>query len=340
MNSRISIVIISIAALFLVSCGKKDHFTVQGRIDGLGTATVSLTYFADGGLKRITAVSENDKFGLRGEASAPALAILDAGGSRLATIVVRNGDKIKITGPADGSDRLKISGSSSSDKIARWVFDNREALASGDTRGINESIARFIGENKSNMASTALLSTYFNPRGYERTADSLFSLLSPEVRTPALTHNFNSVLASQLAASAGKELSSLTLYDRSDSVVTFSTRRKSYSLIAIVGTDRAQRDSVIPAMKSLSTGSISPRVAILEISTAPDSAAWKTSVAPDTVSWRQTWEPVALTSHALSRLAIPSVPFFIVTDSTGTQLFRGQSVTEATSAIAKKISPK
>ena len=69
MNSRISIVIISIAALFLVSCGKKDHFTVQGRIDGLGTATVSLTYFADGGLKRITAVSENDKFGLRGEAS-------------------------------------------------------------------------------------------------------------------------------------------------------------------------------------------------------------------------------------------------------------------------------
>lgn len=313
---------------------------MQGRIDGLGTATVSLTYFADGGLKRITAVSENDRFGLRGEASAPALAILDAGGSRLATIVVRNGDKIKITGPADGSDRLKISGSSSSDKIARWVFDNREALATGDTRGINESIARFIGENKSNMASTALLSTYFNPRGYERTADSLFSLLSPEVRTPALTHNFNSVLASQLAASAGRELSSLTLYDRSDSVVTFSTRRKSYSLIAIVGTDRTQRDSVIPAMKSLSTGNWGARVAILEISTAPDSTAWKSSVAPDTVSWRQTWEPVALTSHALSRLSIPSVPFFIVTDSTGTQLFRGQSVTEATSAIAKKISSK
>ena len=147
-------------------------------------------------------------------------------------------------------------------------------------------------------------------------------------------------MASQLAASAGRELSSLTLYDRSDSVVTFSTRRKSYSLIAIVGTDHVQRDSVIPAIKSLSTGSISPRVAILEISTAPDSTAWKNSVAPDTVSWRQTWEPVALTSHALSRLAIPSVPFFIVTDSTGTQLFRGQSVTEATSAIAKKISSK
>ena len=190
------------------------------------------------------------------------------------------------------------------------------------------------------MASTALLSTYFNPRGYERTADSLFSLLSPEVRTPALTHNFNSVLASQLAASAGRELSSLTLYDHSDSVVTFSTRRKSYSLIAIVGTDPTQRDSVIPAMKSLSTGNWGARVAILEISTAPDSTAWKSSVAPDTVSWRQTWEPVALTSHALSRLSIPSVPFFIVTDSTGTQLFRGQSVTEATSAIAKKISSK
>ena len=340
-NRNISTIVIALAALLFTACGKKDHFTVQGRIDGLGAATVTLTYYADGGLKRITAVSEGDRFGLRGEASSPALAFLDiAGSGRMATLVVANGDKIKITGNADEPESFKISGSSPSSKIAGWASDNSEALKSGDSGTINASIAGFIGKNKGNTASTALLTAYFNKRGHEHEADSLFALLDPEVRTPALTHNFNSLMASQLAAASDRELSSFTLYDRSDSVITFSTRRRSYSLIALVGHQQSQRDSIIPAMKKLSSDISPKRLSILEISAAPDSSAWLSSVRPDTVSWRQTWEPAALSSHGLRRLAIPSVPFFIVTDSTGTQIYRGPSVSRAVSTIANNISSK
>lgn len=341
MNRKILSIVIAVAALIVTGCGKKDHFTVLGRIDGLGSASVSLMYYANGVLQRLTTVSEGDKFRLDGDAPAPTLALLDVRGTgRLATLVVVNGDKIKITGIAGDPSSLKISGSSPSGKIAAWMKDNAGALRSGDTRAINASIAEFVGKNKGNTASTALLTAFYSMRGYESEVDSLFALLDPAVRTPALTHNFNSLMAAQLASAASRELSSLTLYDRSDSVITFSTRRKSYSLIAITGTSPMQRDSIIPAMKRLADETPARRLGLLEISAAPDTAAWRSSISADTVPWRQTWEPVALTSHTLSRLAIPTVPFFIVTDSTGMQIYRGSSVSHAASTIATNIAHK
>lgn len=334
-NRQISILIIAIAAALLSACGKKDHFEVRGRIDGLGTATVTLTYY-DNGLKRLTTLSENDLFRLKGETAIPTMAFLDmAGNSRRVVLVVENGKKITVEAPEN--EPVKVKGSSPSSKIAEWMADNREAISTGDERAINTSIARFVGDNKGNLASPALMAAYFRFRGHEKDADSLFALMKPEVRTPALTHNFNSIMAAQLAAAAEREFASFTLYDRSDSVITFSVRRKSFSLIAVVGTDRQQRDSIIPAIRPLSETPKAKKVGILEISTAPDTTEWHASVRNDSAAWRQTWEPAALSSQALRRLAIPSVPFFVVTDSTGTQIYRGPSVSSAVSTIENNI---
>ena len=337
MKSYISIIAIIMAAL-LTGCGKSEKFSIRGEITGIGSQTVTVTYYANGGLQRLSAPAEAGAFRLQGISAQPTLASVTlSDGTPIATLVVKNGDKIKLRANIDDPLALDVSGSSPSSKIAEWMRDNAPALHTRDAEAINRSIAEFVTANPHNIAATAILVTEFRTEGYEQLADSLFTLISPAVRPTAVVQNFNTILASQLSNATRADLAPMNLYGRGDSMVRYNPRNQSVSMLYFISDRRAARDSVIPRIRHLTSLYPHRRFRPVEISTAPDSAAWTRSIQPDSATWSQTWAPGSVAFTAVQKLAVPRLPFFIVADSTGSQLYRGSSVSQAEAVITDRL---
>jgi len=329
---------IAVAALIITGCSKKKNFIVQGQITGIGAQTVTATYYADGGLKRVSVMGLGDQFALRGEASRPTLVSLSlSDGTPIATLIAENGDKITLKGDISKPFEIKVDGNGDSEDIAEWVNANASILESRNASEINRSLAQWVGKNRSSKASTALIVTYFQASGFEHEADSLMSILSSSARAKEVVQNFTGVLSAQLNEAATMEIPSLYLYDSTDSVITFSPRRTKAMLICFLSEDRTARDSVSRRLHKLYGEYPSDKFQALEISTAADSSAWRSSISGDSAKWRMTWAPATIASSAIRKLAIPRTPYFIVADSAGTQIYRGASITAAAATVDKKL---
>lgn len=330
--------IAAIFALALSSCSKSDHFSIGGTIDGVGMQSVTLTYYADGGLKRVTQAAVDGKFAMKGHSATPTLCLLElSDGTELATMVVSDGDKMKIKASLESPLATEVKGNGTSSKIARWIADNAEKIASGNAADINSAIAEFVGDNKSDLAATALMVTRFQTPGYETMADSLLTLISVDARPAAVVQNFSAVLASQLNQRSSVEVKPMSMYARNDSTFYFNPSRHSLSFLAFMSPAYAGRDSITPHLRNLEKRYPSRRLEIIEISTAADSALWKQSTAPDSATWTQAWAPGSIAANAIQKLAIPRNPYFIVADSVGVQLYRGSSISEAEKLITTRL---
>jgi len=342
MKTSIRIILLSIiATLALSSCSKRKYFTIQGEIQGLGLQTVTIVYYADGGLHQASCASEAGNFTVRGRSAEPTLCILTTDdGIELATLVVSNGDKIAITGRLAQVEELQISGNAASEKIAAWRAKNARILRFNNADKVNRSIAQFVSDNRKSPAATALLVTQFYTPGYESLADSLLTILDPSVRTTALQQNFGQILATQLTRHLPGEVTSMQLYSRTDSVIGFNPALHSLSLLAFRGESRQPADSINNLLRKLTTDYPRRRLRVLEISMARDSMRWKQSTARDSARWDQVWGPGTVASPLLYKLSVPRTPFFILSDSTGVQIFRGSSASALQRVITASLGHK
>lgn len=320
----------------MTSCGSTDDFVVRGQIAGVDVQTVTMTYFDRGGLQSYTVQSLGGKFSFRGTAAKPTLAVISLGdGQRLATLVVKNGDEVTIEVDPANPFMAKVSGNATSREIAQWLNTNAESLQARRPDAVNAAVARYVEGNKDKMSATAILVNYYNCDGYEATADSLFSLLTVGARPTEIVQGFNSVINSQLSADGQAPVQYMVLYELRDSLISFTPGRASASLLCFTTDDRTELDSIRPRLRRLRLAQPKERLQMLEISTAPDSASWRRSFRSDTVSnWYRTWIPGSVGAPSVRALAIPRLPYFIVTHSTGTQIYRGPSLKGAEAAMA------
>ncbi|MCM1483063.1 MAG: DUF4369 domain-containing protein [Muribaculaceae bacterium] len=334
-----SLLLALVAALILSGCGKSDHFTVGGTIEAAGMQTVIVTYYASGGLKRVSQPAVDGKFNMKCESPVPTLCLVElSDGTQLASVIASNGDNIQIKASLEEPLLTEVKGNSSSSKLARWTRDNAELITSGNAEAINRSIAEFVRDNKSDMASSALMVTRFQSLGYETLADSLLTLISVSARPAPVVQNFSAVLSSQLSRKGSTNIVPMTVYTRNDSTYFYSPTAHTISMLAFVGDDRAGRDSITSSMRALCREfPAKRRLDIVEISTARDSAVWKSATARDSALWHQAWAPGTVASATISKMSVPRLPYFIVADSTGAQIYRGPSITEAERIITSRL---
>lgn len=333
----IKIISILFAALLLSACSKKKNFSIQGNIEGIGSQMVTATFYADGGLKRISASASNDVFSLTGTAKKPTLISLTlSDGTQIATLIMSNGDKAKLKGDINSPFSIDVSANSDSEKIASWVNDNAELLQTGNAEAINLSLANWVGKHTSSKASTALMLAYFHSDGYEHLADSLITLLTPEARAKEVMQNYSGTLNPQLGALTEK-VQGLQLFTSTDSLIAFSPLHHKAMLLCFMPDNNTARDTISPTLRRLTSTYPKKKFRAVEISTAIDSAAWRKSIEGDSAIWSQTWIPSALSSTSIRKLAVPRTPYFIVADSAGGQIYRGSSISAACHAVESKL---
>lgn len=331
----VAVVILSVMA----GCSKPESFTVSGVTADGSETTVSMTWFDGKAVRRAEGRSVEGKFTIVGSAPAPTVAWLSDGSGRLfASFIVENGDKVKVTADLAEPVKSTVSGPDNAEEYAGWLASNAVALERDDEAAVNAAVARYVGAHPDSPVSTALIVWVFRSAGYELQADSLMRLLGPGARSKAITGSFPDMLASQLAIEATGALQTRTYPVGHGRTERFYPRESSYSMVAFTGSASERTDTLAPLFRRLTERYPRRRLNILQVSGAADSAEWARSVEADsTAKWIRTWAPTATADRHWRPYAVPSLPFFIIADSAGTQLLRTPSAAAAEDFIVSRL---
>lgn len=327
---------LAMAAVLLctAACGSSDTFTVSGSIAGNPSMNIRVIYYTDGKVfTGVTAVRDGD-FAFEGTAPEDALVELYDNEYRLiGRIVARNGDKIKVEyDPADHSS-LQIKGNPASE---RWAEFSRKT-ADADASARNAAVVDYVSANPGDPLSAMLVMTEYDCReGSASIADSLLTLLAPEARAADITAGYNAVLDHLNSTTSRSTVSTIPYLAPGGRTKVFNPRRADISLIAVSKRGDG-RDSIVAVLRKLHDHKTKQHLELIDLSIDADTISWSLGVRRDSVKWTVGWVAGSISGLALDRLGVPSVPYFIVTDSAGRQLWRGTEIDEARKYILSQL---
>ena len=210
-----------------------------------------------------------------------------------------------------------------------------------DAAGINALITKEVTAHPDRISSALILMTMFHAPGYEMLADSLIHILVPEARPSALMKSFAALVGEQVSTSARGNVRGMTFHtgrdtvNGHDTIVRFMPTFHSYGLLVFVS-DR-KSDTITNRLNELIKDYHRRRLEIMELSFQSDSATWRRSIRIDSAKWTQAWVPGGNAASQIRNLAVPTTPFFIVTDSLGKQLYRGRSIASAVDTLRYRL---
>lgn len=181
-----------------------------------------------------------------------------------------------------------------------------------------------------------MLTQYYAVDGESR-ADSIFALISPEARPDALVSAYRRMVSRLNTAAIEEKVRSFNLYSAQGKHENFYPGRASYSMLYFSGAPGERRDMVTPVMHRLVDSLPKRRIRVVEISMAPDTAVWKRNWRADTTAWAQVWVPGGPANPTFAPLDIPRLPYWILCDSLGVQVYRGSDISAAVDSLRRRI---
>lgn len=322
--NRFSSTILLLLSLVLASCGGGDTFHVIGVVENLGTQNLRVIYRADGKLRQGVATAVDGKFSFEGSSREETMIHFFTNQYvPVGVLFARNGETIEVKFDRDDPFRMSVKGNSSSADLATFFSRNAATLASSDAVGINALVEKYVASNPSRLSSTYLLTNFYRTEGNERRADSILRLIDQKARPSVFVQGWLSQFPS-LTADSISPRRTLSLISPADSLVTVSLTDTLPTLLAF-------SDRVSPAALSAvaADSMLLSRIHVIEISVSPDTAAWKASVrdlSGSSALPRRYWLPAAVASPALRQFSPTSIPFYVLTDTAGSVIYRADSL--------------
>lgn len=326
---NLSLSLILFLALLCSACADNSKFTIEGDVAGKRTMNLRIVYPGDDNINSVLTAARDGKFTFEGNAPDGALVeIFDNDYRVLGRLYAVNGEEIKVKiDPAD-QFACNVKGDEISERWCRWNKENARTLGSRNAAAINALIARYIKAHKDDILSTILLISYFDASLDPEQAHALLLSINKEARPASLIDAWTAGNARVGENALKAKVLPINYLDNRDSLRVFTLKGKKLSLLAFSDQYSGRKDSIIPAIKRLRT-----RVNVLDMSMDADTMSWRRSVRADSVEWSTAWAAGAIAAPGVDRLGIPSVPYFIVADSAGRQLFRGRSIKRAEALV-------
>lgn len=303
-------------------CGASDHFEVKGTIDDGSSLNLRYIYYVDGSVRTGLTASTDGKFGFEG--TSPGLSVVEIYDNDyrfMGRFLARNGDKVKIELNRKNPYMSVASGTKENDELSGFYNVVADSLHGYDAGVRNRVIERYVAEHDSNIVAMTIVACDYDASLGQREAAFADSVLSG-VLDFALPFK-------QLAARAGSKRSrepivAINYKGRGNKTAAFVTSHKGRSVIA-VSDDAHERDSVVATLRKIDR---LHDIGILDLSVDADTMVWTRSIRTDSASWEQGWVAGSISGQSLGRLAIPKLPYYVVADSAGRQLWRGNSHSE------------
>jgi len=330
-----------IVLLFVAGgCGEREEFVIKCDIAGLGTDGVDMYYtMPGGGVRKASFHPVDGKVELRGQSpQAAVVEVFTLDGGRLFTCLASNGDELEVKLDPSRPESLEIRGNEASEEYARFMADNSKFIAGGgDHEALNRRVAAEVSSKPDKLSSALILATCFDARGHELQADSLIELISGNPEAIEVMGAFVSMVRMQVAPSARENVKPITIRTARDTVARYRPFDQSYSMLVFTGMHGD--DSVAKELRRLYRKLSRSRFRALEIAVTGDSASWAASVAGDSAGWMQAWLPGGVGNAVVRPYQVAALPYFIVADSTGRQIYRGRSLGTARDSVARRLKP-
>jgi len=321
-------IFVLIISLLLLGCTDNEQFRVNGTIEGNPNLTLRVAYYADGAYHTQVTAAREGKFEFYGSSKQPALVeILDYDYRPMMRLYAMNGETFDIEYDRAHPLSAKIRGNEVCERWSKFLADNEEKLKlSADSA--NSVIARYVAENPSDIVSTLLMVTAYDNTRDAVEADSIMSLIDPQVRPSSLTESGNFMMQRMISEAVTDTIAPLHYAGMGDSVRVFEFSEHKVNLLAFSRWGKYRDDSIMPRLEKL--GKLK-KLNVIELDVDPKGMSVMRR--SDTLAWEVGLMPGGLVAKGIDRLGIPSSPYFIVADSAGVQLYRTSSVGEAAAYV-------
>ena len=319
----------------LAGCGEKRTFKLSGDVSGGVNTNLYLKYYSGDAIRSGVTAARNGKFEGVFELPSPAVVqILDNEGSVLGMMYAQGGDELFVNINRSNPTKSTVKGSDVNERWSKLINDNSDLLASGDAKKINDLIDGYIKSHPDDVVGALMYAAFYDSSVDPVNAGEILETIDTEARRPEILDCYTSQLRRFAVADAYDKIDTI-LYRPADKDTSevFRAIGKKASLIAISNENSRRHDSIVPPLKRLYKELPDSKAQILDLAPMSQYSGFSNNVKRDSAKWYQGWIPGGLLGEGVYRLAIPSMPYFIVTDTAGAQIYRGGSIAEAEKAI-------
>lgn len=342
-NFRFKLLFLVLTAV-LAGCQKSEFFLIFDMAEDV-TDNFDATYYAtakDGGLT-VQAVASvmKGKCELRGVTTLPTLIYITAKKSTVPLVVyATKGDKIEITGDNNQPLSWNVGGNDINKELTEWRLDALEQLKSGEAKKINEKVSNFIENHTDNPVSLILLLTYYNRKENENEYVKLLNLLSGVDNKESWIRLASRADQLKVTSFNPASIESLVMRSQHGHADTFMFKGKNPGFLVFWQNDIKEKKEIVDSLKILlkQYSDSSTRI-IADINLDTDSIVWKNAIKRDSLkNISRLWAPAGFADQAVMRLQVSGLPYYIVVDKNGKQVYRGADFKEAKTNFGKLVS--
>ena len=317
-------IFISLTSLVFMSCGS-DSFTIEGQLNDAGTQNLRFVYLSDGKVSSQWIPSVGGKFTMQGNSEN--LTVVYIFSSRMKFInhtAIKNGETIQLSGTIADNYNITAEGSEINDQWNAIIRDNAAAFAKNDHNSADKAIADFVKNNPENIVSTLLLTCDYTGCDFSSLLETVDESAKPEQIVSLYDNDI------QNATENAIRLTPFSIRDNRDSLVILNTKSKAFNVLYFWFDNKDKlHNEYIKKLKSLDSKSVE----ISDIYLNYDTTGWRAVLKKDSTEWKHYRTVAGAVDKSIESLNVKGMNFIIVADSTGRQIYRGQSADDALSAI-------
>lgn len=339
MRHALNIVILA-ALMALLSACARNEFSLEFSLPSDAGSSFRVVYHASnskGGLVVETvAALQNGRGVLKCITRYPAVVFISSSpGSQPLAVYATKGDRIKISGDSRDALSWAVEGNEVNEAWTQWRRDNAATLQKRDPDEVNAAVARYVEANPGSQLSTLLLATTFSRRADESLYARLRGMLTGKALDRRLLDACSQCDNIHILPSAPARIGALRLHTLTGKARLLRPDSARASILYFWVTGAEGRPIAIDSLKALSAAyPDSSARNIADISLDPDSVNWASPLKYDSLRHTvRAWMPRGTADPRLMRMGVARVPFLIVTDSCGRQIYRGDDISDATVAF-------
>ena len=243
-----------------------------------------------------------------------------------AVIYAERGDKIVVTGKESDISGWDIKGNDITDELTAWRLKNKGLIVGNNEDKLNAAVAEYVKKNPDSDAAAVMLYVYFMRRGHENEFVSLAALLGKNVRENKKL--MNALASADLLTGSVEEAKyppAIVLTGSEGYADTLQLGNGTTTML-LFAADKKNSDSTV------STDSLKKFIAkrngktVAELYTDSDSLAWRRHIDNDSVSgMKRFWMPLGLADSLSISMGVKRVPYYIILDSKGKEVYRGDN---------------
>lgn len=246
-----------------------------------------------------------------------------------AIFYAERGDELTVTGTGDNIAEWRISGNKVSEELSEWRIKNTAVLKKNDPTEINAAVKEYVEKHTDSMAALIILYFYYNRRDNET---EFFNLQSKFNKKVLDNEEFMNALSTPdiMTGLVDKPRipAQLVMRGKSGGLDTVRLTSGKGTLLVFKGNVSGVNEITESSLKSLSEKTEGKTIA--EIWADTDSLAWRRHVETDTVTTiKRLWMPLGVVDNTALSLGIRRIPYYIVVDPKGNEIYRGDSSSEA-----------